>query len=511
MNETLSNLAKGYNQAVLTVVWTVQNGFRELMFAAVELVPEYLGEQHPTGEIGTLVKPRRLYYKRHVFSAEDGLAWYAEAIQRNELTMPWQQGTKIYLHPSNCKQPNYTLTPRWPETLYNDKFPFRARYGQGVRVSNYMSTEQLVALEKFISNAEVAEWIGERLMWPLNENLEYLGSVNLVLPNRYYCHSRMRLAPADDPSEADSINVYFDRDCAGDDLCLLLQERINGCYAAVRRVPITDKHMHLDLMGRGDEVAYCVVDADGQVVDQQDFAPFLRRIVVGMDIVNSVSTFTCSDGKMQTCDKTSHSEQIICGDEMGDLPELTLHNRMAKMAHARDLKYRAKEQYVFGRNHRGEAERKIREIVNSAKHKLVVIDPYCSSETAEMYFPAINSDVQVFVYCTRKGFDDKAQEGCLKIECDRFRAFLEMHGKSDGRAIVSICDKSSLHDRFILVDDSESWMLGSSLVSLGKGLSVILKMENGASVAHELEECVSECVCMSFDVFVNNLTASEPT
>ena len=250
--------------------------------------------------------------------------------------------------------------------------------------------------------------------------------------------------------------------------------------------------MKVDLMAMSDEVGYCVVDKSGTVIDWQDFAPFLRKIVIGYDIVSSTEQFRCKDGKVQCCSKSSHIEQQL-KDESEKLPEMVLHDRLATMAYARDLKFKTKEQYVYLPNHAGDAERRIREIINAAKRKLVIIDPYCSSMTAEMYFRALNHGVRLYVYCTRKGFD--VNESGISSEGDgiHFKAFIDQHVKTGGEIEVWICDKSALHDRFIIIDDDEVWMLGSSMTTIGNSLSVIVRLDCGHVVMEELYAFVASC------------------
>lgn len=502
------NIMQLYKHAVLTIVWTVKDGYRELIFAAVDMVQAFKGDACGTEEIGVKVQNRRLFYKRHLMTVGDGLKWYENAIHDNELTMPWQPQTKIYLCPHGAQQPRYVLSPKWPNRLYRENYPFSPLRDQGVRVSSYMAAERLLSLEDFISNVEVSEWISARLMCPLNENLEYLGSVNLAFPNPYYCRSRMRLTPTASANASDFVTIYFDRDCSSDNLQVVLQERINKGYASLRRVPVTGSSVKMDLMGTSDEVSYSVVDESGELLDWQDFAPFIREINIDYGIVSRTSGVLCKDGVVQYCNKTCHQDQVL-KDETIQLPEIVLHNKIATLGYARDLRNRAKGQFIYGDNRGGEAERKIREIVNKARRRLLIIDPYCSSRTAEMYFPYINPGVQLIVYCTRKGLDDRGERGTLADECARFQSVIDDHVKSGGTAKVYVCDKSALHDRFILVDDADAWLLGSSLETLGDSLSVIVRLENGAYVVHALEDALAKCRQRTLEDIRNNVADGE--
>ena len=51
---------------------------------------------------------------------------------------------------------------------------------------------------------------------------------------------------------------------------------------------------------------------------------------------------------------------------------------------------------------------------------------------------------------------------------------------------VEVVGHDHIHDRFIIVDGQESWLLGSSVATLGGSLSAIIKLENGNEVSSKL-------------------------
>lgn len=56
-----------------------------------------------------------------------------------------------------------------------------------------------------------------------------------------------------------------------------------------------------------------------------------------------------------------------------------------------------------------------------------------------------------------------------------------------GRKIeVEVVGHSYIHDRFIIVDEQETWLLGSSVATLGESLSAIIKLEDSGAVASKL-------------------------
>ena len=48
------------------------------------------------------------------------------------------------------------------------------------------------------------------------------------------------------------------------------------------------------------------------------------------------------------------------------------------------------------------------------------------------------------------------------------------------------------HDRYIVIDEGEVWLLGCSLNGIGKGLSTIVRLENPLDVIRSLHKLVEQ-------------------
>ena len=81
-------IAENYKQAVITCCWVVESGYRELLFAMLEFVPKFYGDEQSIREQCTRVKNRRIYYIRHVLKPADAYEWYKRSIQTQMLEMP---------------------------------------------------------------------------------------------------------------------------------------------------------------------------------------------------------------------------------------------------------------------------------------------------------------------------------------------------------------------------------------------------------------------------------------
>ena len=477
-------ITENYNQAVITCLWTVFKGYRQLMFGMVEFTPAFLGDEVSSEEYGVNFAGRRLYYKRYRSDTESGYTWYESACRDGFVTMLWQNDEAIYMKAENEESARLTRSPRGANTLYSDFEPFRSHLSDGAQVSHLMAINRVENLEKFIADEAVADWIEKHLHWKLNLNLEFLGSVNAVFPNPYYCHSYMRLLPASSNKDPDSLKLCFDRDCSGRKLFVIIQEKVNGELGPRRRFLLNSGDHTIPLMGFGDMVAYSIVDEAGMIWERQDFTGFLRKIITDLNVVERTCEIRCKDGAMQSIQTTVTDRQVCTEAEKDNLEEMQLHNKTVEMVYARWQRESAKDQMLFY-GEEGRAERMIRSLINTAKKDLLIIDPYFSHETADLYFCGINRGVKVRVLCGKKGLKDGGNGRELQERISELQNL-------GSEVTVKVAGHAYLHDRFVVVDDENVWLLGSSLKSLGGSLSAVVRLNNGREVARSLKKLFDE-------------------
>lgn len=495
-----------YSQVVFTAVFSFIKGYGELIFASLEFVPKFLGTcSEIDDEQSVKVGERRLFFLRHVIDdVSVALEMYRQTTQTGQIQMPWLNDTPIDMIPYNPEpriSPDGSIVlenveesnsfgksalvyfPRLETPFYIDNPPFRKSTFRGALVSHVMLKDRNRELEKFLSDTAVSRWIEERLMWPLNENLEYLGSFSCIFPNPYYCRSHMRLIPQANDGK-DSVRVMFDHDCSRQSLTMQLEERVSHNLGPVRALPIDRRMIDVELTGCSDEVGYRVLDRYGRIIDYHDFAPFLRGINVGFSLIKPRKTKKhLGDGIVLLPDSGLH----ISGNSKmdGEIPELKLQHKRAVFRFAREAKEKAKFQYLYFCK-REEAMRRIWVIVASAREKVTIVDPYFSNTSIEDFIDDLDDQIEVSVCCSSGGLKEKESNEPGKRLLKSIEKLVR-----DGRKItVEVVGNSYIHDRFIIVDGRESWLLGSSMASLGESLSAIIKLENSSEVSSALLEYI---------------------
>lgn len=508
-----------YSQAAITMCWRLtrhkiagdagMENHRQLIFASVELIPEYMKvfQESPgsvlDAEQQATFTGARVFFIRFVVSAAEGIDWYEQSLKDGFIRMFWDGNKTVEFHPYHNDDIRLVSYPQYPETAYLTDSPIIQKCWNHAQVSHFMPVDPLDELTEFVSHQNIADWIGERLCWRLENSIEFLGSICLVAPNPYYHRSSCRLNPDPSRKGPDRVEFRVDRDPSHflNPLTVILAERFNGNeFGVTQQRPLTNgEPLDFILRGRANETGYAVIDSNGTIWDMQDFAPFIRSISVEMGVVDKELVYNCKDGKKQRITKLGAKRDITIDEPNEPTKTMALSSKIVAI---RRRNRRSITQFVYYRQE-GEAERKIRELIHSARRSLFIADPYYSPQTAKLFLEATRStDVQTTILCTVGGLK-KCKDGS-----DPGRELLAIVKEAAGKNLpapinVKVCPQDMLHDRFIVIDESEAWLLGSSLNTLGDSLSVIVRLDNPqATIIPVLDKIVRDNQTRRLDEWV---------
>ena len=489
MSETF--VCQWYKSAAITVIWIElpysndePHGRRQLVYASVEFVPKYFGDVHAVTAQKARFKGIRIFFCRHSVDPQAGWQWYSRVVSCSRVPMPERDNEEIYILPQGWEELDVGVSPVFPQTSFCNDSPIVPRCWGGAQVSHVMPIPRLVTLERYLEDAGVMLWISDRLHWAFNEHLEYLGSVNLVLPNPYYCRSRARLTPATVSGSKDEVQIYFDRSIGAHLLRLIFSERIHDELSGLKIYNLEGASLKIRLGGVADESGYIVCDGGGRIWDMEPFCGFIRSIKVNFGIVTQTNEYYCRDG---ICQKINlhRNETMSLDSDSNNFPEVKLLNRIGAMRHAQAQKCFSRHQYFFY-DQREEARRLVRSIINSARHCVWIVDPYFSSVDVGEYLSATNAPTNVL--CTEREIRREIRDGMALGESLQ-KAIQEVPNQEIKVEIVS---EETLHDRYIVIDEGEVWLLGCSLNGIGKGLSTIVRLENPLDVIRSLHKLVEQ-------------------
>ena len=506
-----------YPQAVITMCWAItchevsgtsgKIPFRQLIFASVELIPNYVKlskiASNPVKEAEQNAKfvGIRIFFIRFVVSSAEGVDWYEKAVKGGFITMFWDEEKSVWLGPYG-KDIRLVSYPRYPETAFLSDSPIISKCWGHAQVSHFMPIDPLDDLIGFISHQNVADWIDERLCWRLEENIEFLGSICLIAPNPYYFRSSCSLKHDLSGKNSDSIEFRVDRfpNDFAKKLKVVLAERFNGNgLGNIQHRYLEDSQpLVFSLRGRACETGYVVFDNYGTIWDMQNFAPFIRSISLEMGVIDKNLIFTCKDGEKQRIAKLCEVREMTIEVPEDSTKSIALSEKIVSI---RKGNRRTNGQFIYYRQS-GEAERKIRELINSARKSVFIVDPYYSPQTAMLFLAATrSSEVKTTILCTAGGLkrrDDGTDPG------NELLSFIQNADKNlYGIVEILVCPQVMLHDRFIVIDNSEVWLLGSSLNTLGDSLSVIVRLDNPkASISHVLDTIVNDPQTCKLDKWI---------
>ena len=478
---------KNYKEALLTVCWKVskaqivvgsQKAYRELIFASIEFIPRYFGAQIGLKEHSKKIKDGRLFHIRYVMKPSEAFDWYVNGRNKGFVSMPWDlEDKQIYFNPEGAADNVMVELLPIPDMLFAENLPFIAHTWRKAQCIHYLPMSNSDHLYDVLSRYEVWDWVSSCLCFDFKKYSEYLGSVNLIFPNPYYCHMHIRRV-RDGNNLAKQVDLFFDQDCSKDNLRVFIGERFNAeCTAIIERC-ILNQTERIDVIDPESAIGYIVVDAQGRIWDRMDYTPPIRRIVGSIGAVEKMIGFNCKDKSTQILPRVAYSGMTVESPH-GLSSIIRLSDRMNVTISSRQIDQIQLSQKMFF-SEGALAEKNIRALINKAIHRIIIVDPYFDYRSSSMYLAAAN--VPIRVLCADGGLKDDDVNGEKLLE------IINQLRKNHYQIDIRVSSHKKLHDRFLVIDD-EAWLLGSSLRTIGDSLSMMIKLDCAVRVIEFIEDC----------------------
>ena len=488
-----------YQNSLITVVWYIEppskgkETRRRLIYSSVELIPNYWGNVNETAEQSISMRKGkeiyRFYFERFKVSLDEGIDWYEYAREKHCLFLPSDKEKAVYLFPFG-EDSLVVETPGYPFIATSIDSPVVSSNWGAVRLAHLtpLNVCKEETLLNIVCDTKVIDWINNRLMFELNENIEYLSTVNFIMPNPYYCRSSLNLQKGRDKEFAVfSIDKYKENFA----LRLISCEKINGEYTNFRFDDINEKNVTIAFTNQADQVGYVVIDSKYRIIDYSNFNPFLRKLVFSLNVGGNKVSYVSSKGKIIDVEKNKTTEIISKADD--DTPELQLSGIRAEIKHSRESRKAAENQFLFG-DDPDEAERFIRKLINSAHKNLTIIDPYFRKEEFCDYLLSIsNRSIGITVYTSSEVLKDK--QDSLSDHAKELKEFTERlreRGHIENLEVFVMTGRPLFHDRFIIIDQHDVWLSGNSFHSIGERISSLIKLYNPYEVIDKLNHFIEE-------------------
>lgn len=483
-----------YKQALITIAWCIppapkgQNARRRLVFASVELIPKYWGEEYGNKEdsVRTRNPNCRYYYRRWKTCVDDALEWYKSIHQKRILNLPDETETQVYLFPEGVENV-LVETPAYPYLATSIDSPIVPSNWGAVRLSHLTphNIDKDSLLLELMNDETIFEWFNSRLMFDLNENIDYLSSVNLIAPNPYYCRSFLKLDSRND-SNKESVVFSLDNYRGDDSLQLICCESINDELSNLKTYHINQNPINIPLLKTGDKFCYAVFTQNNDLIDYSGFNSFVRKICFNIRMSGIQVAYKNANNKEISVEKNQKEESIVAGEQ--ESPEIVLSHKKAMIKHSREERRTADNQLFFCREEEKAADF-VRNLINSAKKSLFIIDPYFNEIQVVDYLLSVsNRHIRIKVLTSSEAFTKEH----LETDITEMRKRLKQRGLIDELEIDIMTGKPLFHDRFIIIDEKDVWLSGNSLHTIGSRFSSLIKLYNSQEVIKTLNSFVND-------------------
>ncbi len=503
----LATFDEDYEKAVLHLAWDRHAGTKErtLLFAMVELLPIEVPPPLDDGEQSERLggkSEHHVYLRRVVMSARQALGWYLEC-RRGVAVLPEEDGSILGVEAGGRKLELADLgeEPPWPTLVCvsgeSNTTPFCPAWHQHPRVHHLVPLSEMRLEKLWVREAErekATRWLTDRLHFELEEYPEYWGSVHLVAPNPVYRKLRTRLQPRTPPKESVLLQFQPRAGKSVEGLELTFTEKEPWGLLDVRHVVVKRPLIRLDFDRKVTATKQDVYDRKrGVLAPSYHETVFLRSIAIGMQLVTGqVRVEGKKPGASYEVRRVSKPETSIIGDDGPKAP--SAGPRMLEVQRARKKRSDAKlrdQRWFSGQQE--EAAEVLRSIIHAARRDVLLVDPYFGPDELYTFSLAVaQEDVPIQILSSAKYLKSKKTKDGKPLPRGPGEELLEnlehiaKHARMNPIEIrVMKGKRSSIHDRFLLVD-GRVWLIGSSLNEFGARGTMMVTLPEPHSVRQHL-------------------------
>ncbi len=380
-------------------------------------------------------------------------------------------------------------------------------------------------------NEKIIEKYKEEIGWNFNEYIEFIGSFWFVLPNPIYKNIETHLDYEKANTEEENIIVSFEpRNFRNlNEISVVCLEKRNIGYRLLNKLPIKGNYLELSVKENCENLGILVLCDKRGLISYYPYTSFIRKINVDFRIKTA-------DISIEKHDKSGiihiyrnnfygNIEEVYIGETLNSDNSLNQKN-----TNIQTLKYKhwpqekESNQKLFGPNNGGKerATEYIRSLINSANHQITIIDPYFAENELILFATAIsNSNVYIKIITSKTHLESKISNETNKFKhkniitnfinklseifiskikfkrlesfkksiiVGEYKQFREKLQLPENKLSINLMigKEPIFHDRFLIID-SDVYLLGSSLNSIGGRISMIIKIESNQLI-QEIED-----------------------
>lgn len=524
----VANEHQGWTVVRLVTVQKRREMGRLLFTTVTELAQ---GRPPPTGMSGvdsfTLRENgERLHFRRTVLTKDEAISWYISLGEGERLTPTpsrgedreeWD-GVRIQVPRLEDAQPWPKLGLPMREALFcqpgklaSNPAPFIG----SVPGRLHRRFGDRAGCEAFLQDSDAQAFVARRMHVNLIDYQEYLGSAVYIAPDPVVRQIDHFMVPAKDGHGERIFYRFIPRPGQS-----LEGVRITAFDKEARLLTSFETHpvpadgiLEVEKGTCMGQYGFVVTHDRHGVLAYKPPAPFLRQMNLSVR-ATSGNRHTVSVPSGNSTDSPRMEYQAAMGSEvasksvLGEVRNPGANVRVAVEARKRERKDEATHdgQRWFPEGSREEAALFIRDLLRTARSRVMIADPYLATLQLGQFLYAVHgSEVSATLLTTKLAFRPTPPQARLDL-VEAFKLSLQhLSGHQQLSPKVCIIPSSSLHDRFLVVDD-EVWIVGSSLNSLGEKASMVVRLPNPDEVIDQLQALIAQAP--DLDTYISELSSA---
>lgn len=494
-----------YGFALLTSLWVTRNEKNYLIFGALEFYPLEIDECSEIKRCSILLDSKdssadiQLNFSRIKISCADALKLYDSCRETGSFVLPCDSAEILMQedgdsHPIELSQwPNLSVDRRSEENLC----PFLAESWGCCRMHQLLPQNISAQILMIAEYEKPIQWMKDRLLWDISMYPELLGSMHLILPDPLIRSVSERLVPGSPSSVI---------------VCLVLRQRKsladlnNAVFVAIERgtfgirsvqkrelSTLENPSFTVKLSGiSAEDFSTAIYDATRGLLEWSAFGNFIMGFDIDMRVANAKRKILSPDNKssyeVTVYEKFGKIESSKSDDSWG----MRLHLQQLKRAQGKYAKKYG--QHLFKAETSEAAEVFIRELIQQAKERVIIVDPFFATLELFKYVLGIPSPVDITIITGNEIMKDNSkysggEEKILSIGQEILRQIKVFQKKVNGYTIqVKVMTGDNIiHDRFLILDN-QVWFSGNSLNKIGSRASMLIRLPNPQEVLDYLDE-----------------------
>lgn len=509
--EMEKQIEQDYGFAMLTMLWAACEDKNHLLFGALDFFPTEITEcseiekcSMPLEQKDTLFNIQ-LNFCRVKLSCADALQLYASCRKTGKFHLPCFDSKKISMHEDDADTPPLQLN-QWPNVTVDKRTgenicPFLSESWGCCRMHQLLPNTISPQILLIAEYEKPIKWMKERLLWDISMYPELLGSMHLILPNPLIRSVTERLIPDSPNIVAVCLELRQGKSLTDlkDVKFLALERGVFGIrnVKEIQLSSLSNPNFEMTLSGNDTEdFAAAIYDADRGLLEWSDFGNFIMGFDIDMRVANAKRKILLPDNES--------FYEVTSYESAGKIKLAENEETWGKRLRLQHLertqgKYAKKfGQHLFKHGNPEAAEVFIRELIQQAKERVIIIDPYFATLELFKYVLGIPSPVNIEIITGNELMAHNSQylgneENAVSIGREilhQIQSFQkEVHGYTIQVNVMT--GKNVIHDRFLIID-GQVWFSGNSLNNIGSKASMLIRLPNPHELLDYLHELQSD-------------------